>query len=313
MPTPASTAPIPAKSGQLRWTLLLILLFIIWSNSFHAIFWLRRSLDAWTLVTARFFSVGLFCAAWFFVSGWRENLRLLRAYPFLILASGVLMVPVYNVLLNWGQGRVHAGTAALLIATNPFFTYLLAMLVRQERLRLTKVVGLVVSFTGVYLLLRNQGRTFGADYPLYALATLGAPLAWALATVLGRPLVQKESPLRVLYLALGVGSLPFTVIAAFDRNFHAALVHFSALDWIWLAHLSVLCTVVGFAIWYAALRHLPASGVAAFVLLNPPLTIAFGQIWGTEPFSLTVVAFGAVILSGVILSNWGGARSARRQ
>lgn len=292
------------NGDQLRWTLILIFLFLLWSNSFHAIAWLRKSIDARDLVVARFAPVGLFCLVWFFASGWRENLRILGAHGLRIAIGGLLIVPIYNICLNWGQGQVPAGTAALLIATNPFFTYLIALCVRQEGFAWRKTLGLLVSFAGVYLLLRSQGRSFGAGYLVHAVALLGAPVAWAAATVMGRPLVQRESPLRVLFLSLSVGSIFLVPVACLDQTLiHAArLWHWA--DWAWLFHLSVMCTIVGYSIFYAALRHLPASSVAAFVLLNPPLTLAFGQLLRTEHLSSSLLGFGALILLGVLVSTW---------
>ena len=169
---------------------------------------MRQSVGAWDLVLLRFFPVALFCAIWFFASGAGENVRLLARSPARIGTIGLLIVLSYNLFLNWGQGRVPAGTASLLIATNPLLTYLLALAIRQEKLRWRKVAGMAMSFAAVYLLLADQGRRFGPGYGLYALSVLGAPLSWAVATVIGKPLVGRESPLRVVYLALTVGSLP---------------------------------------------------------------------------------------------------------
>jgi drug/metabolite transporter (DMT)-like permease len=52
------------------------------------------------------------------------------------------------------------------------------------------------------------------------------------------------------------------------------------------------------------LKKLPASSVAAFVLLNPPLTIAFGPLWGNGRPSGAIIAFGVWILGGIVLSTW---------
>ncbi|MDM7917081.1 MAG: DMT family transporter [Candidatus Eisenbacteria bacterium] len=286
------------------WTLTLFGLFVLWSNSFHAIAWLRRSLGAYELLLARFAPVGAFALAWGVSSGLRENLRLLARYPIRLLVLGLLQVPVYNLLLNWGQGQVPAGTASLLIAMNPLFTYLLALVIGQESHRIRKTIGLLVSFTGVYVLLVAQGRSFGAGYGLHALSVLGAPLSWATATVVCKPLVSRHSPMRITFLSLAIGSIPFLFIAPFDHSFREALGRFGLADWVAITHLGLMCTVVGFAVWYVALSHLPASSVAAFVLLNPPLTIAFGPIWGTDQPSLSLLGFGAWILAGVILSSY---------
>jgi len=284
--------------------LALLGLFVLWSNSFHAIAWLRRDVDAWDLVLLRFAPVGAFCILWFFLSGAGENIRILRSAPLRIAWMGLLIVIAYNLFLNWGQGRVPAGTASLLIATNPFFTYLLALAVRQESPHWRKTAGVILSFIGVYLLLRSQGRAFGPGYGLYALSTLAAPLSWAIATVIGRPLVTRTSPVRVTYLSLMIGSLALLFLAPFDRGVRESVSRFAVTDWIALGHLIVPCTIVGFAVWYAALRRLPASSAAAFVLLNPPLTIGFGSVWGTDRPSTTVLVYGVWILGGVLLSTW---------
>jgi len=285
-----------------KWLLAVFFLFILWSNSFHAIAWLRPKTTAWSLVVLRFAPVGLFCALWLGIREPRESLAALRAHGGRILAMGILMVPVYNVALNWGQGQVPAGTASLLIALNPIFTYVIAMCIGQESPRWRKTAGLLLSLVAVYFLLRFEGRAFGGAYVVRALAVLSAPLSWALATVLGRPLVQRESPLRVTYLSLVVGSAPFMVWAALDPTIGSQASRFDLADWSALAHLSILCTIVGFAIWYAALRRLPASSVAAFVLLNPPFTVLFGPIWGSPPASWASLVFGAIVLSGVALA-----------
>lgn len=280
-------------------------LFVIWSNSFHAIAWLRRSIGAYDLLLARFAPVGAFCLVWCILDEPLHNLAILRRSAIRIVLMGLLIVPGYNLFLNWGQGRVPAGTASLLIAMNPLFTYLLALLIRQEHHRPRKTMGLFLAFVGVYLLLRSQGREFGPGYGLHALSVLAAPASWAVATVLGKPLVNRESPIRVTYLSLAVGSIAFLIIAPFDTGFRTKIGSFTAGDWIAQIHLSVLCTILGFAVWYAALRRLPASSVAAFVLLNPPLTIAFGPVWGTDQPTASVIGFGAWILAGIVVSTWG--------
>ncbi len=249
--------------------------------------------------------MGAFCLIWCLLDEPRHNLAILRRSPIRIVIMGLLVVPAYNLLLNWGQGQVPAGTASLLIAMNPVFTYILALLIRQEHHRRRKTLGLLIAFIGVYLLLRDQGREFGPGYGLRALSVLGAPASWAIATVIGKPLVARESPIRVTYLSLALGSIPFLIIAPFDTAFRTKIGGFGPNDWIAQVHLSVLCTILGYAVWYAALRRLPASSVAAFVLLNPPLTIAFGPVWGTDRPTHTVVGYGVWILAGIVVSTWG--------
>ena len=66
----------PPAHGQLIPVLALLFLFLLWSNSFHAIAYLRRSVGAWDLVVLRFAPVGVFSLTWILLHDPLHNLRL---------------------------------------------------------------------------------------------------------------------------------------------------------------------------------------------------------------------------------------------
>lgn len=294
------------KPGRSSWFVygMLVVLFVVWSNSFHAIAYLRQQMQvsAGDLVTLRFGPVAPFCLL-YCLWRWGESRELIKRHWARLLIVGALAVPGYNLALNWGQARVPAGTASLLIATNPVFVYLLAVAFLDERIRRTKVLGLALAFGGVWGLVQFQHGQFGGTYVRYALVILLAPLAWALATVAGKPVMGRRDPLLFTMAATGMGSLPYlAVLATGGGATHEALGSLSQTGWIALVYLSLGCTVFGYLVWFWALRHLSASSVAAFVFLNPPLTMLFGIIWGTEAFHWSLLVFGLVVLAGVALS-----------
>jgi len=282
----------------------MLTLFVIWSNSFHSISYFRQQahVSAGDLVTLRFGPLVPFCLV-FCLLHRRALLRMIRQDGLRLLLAALLAVPGYNLPLNWGQGRVPPATASLLIATNPVFIYLLALAFLGERARWAKVGGLAISFAGVYGLLALQHGQFGNTYLGYALVVLISPIAWSLATVIGKPATGRHDPLLFTFAATGLGSVPYMVgLIAGTGDTHTAIATMTPTGWIALAHLSLLCTIAGYAIWFWALKHLPASSVGAFVFLNPPLTLAFGIVWGTEVFHWSTVVFGLVTLLGVALS-----------
>jgi drug/metabolite transporter (DMT)-like permease len=301
---PGRDVTTPQVSRGLVYTVM-FLLFIIWSNSFHAVTYFRTTVNvsAFNLVTMRFGPVALFCLA-YCSWRWRETRAILARDGLRVVLMALCMVPFYNLALNWGQGRVPPATASLIITMNPVFTLLLAVAFLGERLRWNKVSGFVVAFLGVYLLVRTQRDSFGAGYEIYALVVLLAPLSWAIATVLGKAAADRTDPMLLSITATGLGSLPFlgTMILG-TGGVHAVLRDLTITGWAALMHLSILCTIVGFAAYFWALGKLPASSVAAFVFLNPPLTAAFGALWGTETFHWSTVTYGSVTLAGVALSS----------
>ncbi len=80
--------------------------------------------------------------------------------------------------------RIHAGLGQTLLALVPLATLLLAVLQRQERLRLAAVVGTLLSIAGLGVI---SGLSGGESPPVLSLlAVLGAVLCFAQATVLVR-------------------------------------------------------------------------------------------------------------------------------
>ncbi len=302
-PTPARPGP-PQTPGRVALVASLVGLFVLWSNSFHAVAYFRKNLGVSTssLVTLRYGPVAVFCLG-YCLAHRRAFLELIRRDGWRILAVGLLLVPAYNFALFWGQGWVPPATASLIIAMNPVFTFVLALAFLGEAARPSKFIGMALAFLGVYLLVQTQRGAYGNGYLLAALVVLAAPLSWASGTVLGKGLTQRSDPLLVSFAATGLGSLPFLgTFLAGTGGVHHLLATMPVLGWVSLIHLSVLCTIVGFAVWFWALRYLPASTVAAFVFLNPPFTALFGALWGTERFHWATAGFGTVTLIGVSLS-----------
>lgn len=295
-----------AATGSPTITIIaLVVLFVIWSNSFHAIAYFRQTMkvSATDLVILRYGPVVPFCLA-YALRDWRKSWRLLRVAWLRIVTMGLLTVSGYNLALNWGQGRVPPATASLIIALNPVFTYLMAMMFLGEKRDSMKFVGFAIAIMGIYLLVNAQSSAYEPGYSLSALVVLLAPLSWASATVIGKPLAERIDPLLLTFLALGIGSLPYLIGLIIGIGaVHQTLVTMNLTGWLALIHLSLPCTVIGFAIWFWALRRLPASTVSAFVFLNPPLTTLFGAVWGTESWHWSTAIFGSLTLVGVALGS----------
>jgi drug/metabolite transporter (DMT)-like permease len=252
-------------------------LFLVWSNSFVAIGYLLGSEGAparfdWVgLTCGRFLPAAAFAAAYCLAFRRREAVALARAEWRRLLPSAVVAVPAYNLALYYGQqAGVPAPVASLTTALLPFFVMLLAALFLGEALTRPRVIGFAVAAAGMALIALAKRDEVGTAYPLLVLVTAGAPLSWAVFSVLSKPLAGRASPLVWTYLVIATGGvlvLPLLPLGGWEQ--------LAALDgpgWLALGYLVLPCTVVGFAVWTWLLRHLPASSVGFTVFLNPPLT-----------------------------------------
>jgi len=326
-----AVSPVAAPETQTRLAYLLLLItFLIWSNSFVATRYLvgedvpdAERLGPFHFVIARFAPVGLVCLLYFALSAAarREGWRLLREQPGLVVLLGLINVWAYNLAFAEGQHLVPAGTGSLIIALSPIFTFLLATLIGQEQPTLARAGGLLLALIGIYLVVvYGAGRAVGAAYITDAGILVLAPLSWAFYTVFSKPLFGRYAPVPATFLILGLASVPAIPFFFLDTQLRIQLSAWGPQRWFADLFLALACTLVGYWLWSEALKRLPASKTAAFIFLNPPLAIFFEWLWLGHRPQPGLIAGGLVVLSGIYLclrppKGFGGlaARSALKE
>ena len=292
----------PPHAGTAAWTALLILVALIWGNSFIAIKQVVQYVTPLELVTVRFVPVAVIFALWLLPTRGREVWSLVRAEGWRLALLGLTGAVLYNIFLGWGETRVAAGTASLIIALNPTFIYVLSILTLGERFLWRRALGLAIAFGGLFVVIRwGSGRPVTLDDAGYALITMLAPLCWSVYTVLGKSVVARHPPLLVTGVSMILAGL-FSLV--FVRpSLLAQLPTLPASFWWAVLFLAVPCTVFAFAIWFAALEWMPASRVASFVYLVPMFAVTFSRFLLDEPFTPALLVGAAILIGGVWLVN----------
>jgi drug/metabolite transporter (DMT)-like permease len=75
----------------------------------------------------------------------------------------------------------------------------------------------------------------------------------------------------------------------------------SPAGWVSVLFLGFGCSGLGYLFWYGALERIELSRVAAFLYLEPLVTLAAAAFWLGEPVGLLTLAGGALLLMGVAL------------
>lgn len=298
------------KKRNLGIFLLLILTFLIWSNSFIAIKVLLARMTAFDLLRLRFIPVAVISLGLIFMFFRKEAWQIVKAHPARVIIGGLLMVISYNIMLNSGMRYVQPNAASLLIALQPLITLLLAVRFLGEPFTRRRLLGTVVTFLGLALVVL-LGRVGGAggtwiavDKIPYALLVLGGPLSWATATVIIKPALKNHSPLVFNFVTMAIGSLPLLFLI--DRPFISMALSLSALEYGAAAFLSLACTILAYTFWNIAVKHWHASNVALFVYLNPPLTAIFTYLFFGIGITLYFFVGGSIMLAGILIATLPG-------
>ena len=101
------------------------------------------------------------------------------------------------------------------------------------------------------------------------LLMLGAPLAWALYTIVGKKVLRTFPPLVATAYASLFGTVLLLPAAALEGSLLSGVHRLTVYGWISVLQLALLGTVVGFVWWYEGVERLGASRAAVFVNLVP--------------------------------------------
>lgn len=216
-----------------------------------------------------------------------------------VLGVGLLSGLIYQVLFLSGVDRTSAGHTALLIASSPLWTAVVARAVGQERYPAWTWVGLAIAFTGTAVVVLTGARTAGATLA-GNLLVLAASLAWALSTVWSRSLLGHVSPTRLAFLGTVV-SLPGH--AWLSHEHMDAVRTLGVATWIAILYSGALSTGVAYVWWNHGVRRIGSARTAVYTNLVP--VVALFSAWvglGEVPQALQL-AGGALVLVGVALSR----------
>lgn len=225
--------------------------------------------------------------------------------PYFFLV-GLLGYTIYHLALNYGEVRVSAGAASLIIATAPAITALLAVLLTGERLAPLGWAGSAVSFLGVVLVVIGDAGS-GLSFNAWAWLIVLAAVAASFYTVLQKPLFKKYKPIEVAAFATWAGTVPLLV---FSPGLTGAVV---AAPWDALAatvYIGIFPSAVAYTIYAFALSRAKVTTVTAFLYLVPVFgLLSAWLLLGEVPGTVTVLG-GAVAICGIVMVNVGkGARS----
>lgn len=278
---------------------MLAVLGAIWGAAFLLIEIGLRDFPPAALVCLRLGSAALTLVVWVVALGrLRTTLARLRPFAGRLAVAAFVNNALPFVLIAWGQQYVTSGVAAILNASAPIFTVLLAAaVVQSERVDRAGVVGVAIGFAGVVLVVGAEPEG-GTRAVVGGLAVVAAAACYAAgALYVGRRL-RALTPFDVS-LGLLLWSTLFTLPGAFARlPEEVGLEPLAAV----LA-LGVVATALAFQLYFGLIAGAGASRAILVTYLVPSLAVVYGALLLDEPLTGAVVAGLALVLLGVALGT----------
>lgn len=300
--SPAASAPPAAPTASRTEPLAIaaaVVSVVLWASAFVSIRSAGESYSPGALALGRLLSGAVVLCAICLIR--REGLPPRAAWPG-IAVSGLVWFGLYTVVLNWGEQKVDAGTAALVVNIGPLVMALLAGWLLKEGLPKRLLLGMGVSFAGAAIVGLSMSGD-GSASVLGVVLCLIAAVAYAAGVVAQKPALNHASPLQATTYGCVIGAvacLPFAGQLVEDAA-HAPVS--ATLN---MVYLGVFPTALAFTTWAYALARTTAGKMGATTYAVPAIVVLMAWLLlGEVPGWLTLLG-GAVCLAGVAVSRTRG-------
>lgn len=289
--------------------LLLVALSILWGGSFFFGKVAVAELPPLTVAFGRVAIAALILVLLARASGIALPASAAAWRPFAVM--GLLNNAIPFGLILWGQTHIPSGLAAILNATTPLFTVLVAhWATRDEALTPARFIGVAIGLGGVVVmigpdLLRDLGTNVAAQG-----ACLLAAISYAFAGIYGRRF-RGEPPMRVAAGQLVMSSAMLAPLALLlDRPWTLAFP--SAAAWGALMGTAVLSTALGYLLYFRILARAGATNVLLVTFLIPVSAILLGTLILGEQLAVRHIVGMIAIAAGLAAIDGRPARWAYR-
>jgi drug/metabolite transporter (DMT)-like permease len=279
------------------WLLSLLLMNVLWAAAYSLFKVLAPVLDAGTLTTLRF---GL--ATLLMVSLWRwlpgiapRGFDLVRT-----IIMGVLVFCVAPRLQVSGVQMGNAGDAAILMAFDPVIVAIAAAAFLREHVSARSWAGFALGLAGVAVLAEFWRPDFRWPNLAANALILTSFVCESTYSIAGKPLIQRADPIKVLTCSLVAGSLVNLALNA--SSVAHAIPRLEPVHWLVLAYLVVFCTVVGYILWFLAVRETPVNLVASTVFVQPLAGVVFALMLVNEEPRWSQLGGALCIAMGLIVT-----------
>jgi drug/metabolite transporter (DMT)-like permease len=273
---------------------------VLWGISFVATKAALREVSPVTLIFTRF---ALGTTLLFMVLMLRRESPIppRSAWPMLAV-MGFVGIFIHQMIQVHGLVLTTAVRSGWLIGLTPIWSAVLATIFLGENFGPRKLLGLFLGTLGALLVI-TRGQLSSTVLALPStrgdLLIVASTVNWAIYTILGRDTLRRVGSTRAIATSMLVGwamLIPFFVSAAGWQEYS----RLSATSVAAILFLGIGCSGLGYWFWYAALERIDASQVAAFLYMEPLVTLLAAVLLLGETVALSTVVGGLLVLAGVV-------------
>jgi drug/metabolite transporter (DMT)-like permease len=226
------------------------------------------------------------------------NLRMVGVFAVLGLFN--MALPFW--LISWSSQYINSGLVSILNSTSPLFTMLIAPLfLKEERLSITQLSGLIIGFVGVVILFIPEISKGGDESILGLGAVLLAGLSYGGMGVFARLKAGGLHPFTQAFFQVLMATV---IMWTFTLSFGGPLTFpHTTLTWIALLWLGLLGSCAAYMLYFTLNESVGPTRTAVVSYILPLAGVLLGGIFLGERLHWQSLFGGLLIVAGIAGTN----------
>ncbi|HEY7097929.1 MAG TPA: EamA family transporter [Terriglobales bacterium] len=276
-------------------------IYLIWGSTYLGIRYAVETIPPLLMMAVRHSVAGIIVYVWARYRG--AESPTLKQWMYAGIAGTILFLGGHGTLA-WAEQKVPSGLAALLCATLPLWTVLLAWIYRSEhKLEAKAWAGILLGFAGVAILIGPDAlRAHGSLDLLAAGTVMFGSFAWAVGTAYSHGVkLPSSTVLSAAMQMIGGGSSLYVASIFSGEMSNVHLAAFTVRSVGALAYLIVFGSIIAFTVFTWLVSVCPQSRVSTYAYVNPVVAVFLGWVLAGEAIGIHTIVATIVILAGVAL------------
>jgi len=271
---------------------------VIWGTSFVVIRWGLAFVPAMQFLFLRFLIASMIMLVGLITTGRLYEVKKLLGEEVIIFAA--LLNALGYIFQFLGQQYTIATNASLLVNTSAIFVAIFAHFMLKEKLNLIRGVAVLIALIGTFMLITNLSlSTILTKYFLGDILCLLSGASWGLYIVYTKKIamtkVDDYSLMAVWFVYTTIFVFPLVLLQGFRP--------LGLSGWLAILYTSILCTIIGFLLWFNGLKILEAVTSSIYFLLEVVISACLEfLIFGLSLTFIKIVG-ALMICIGVILTD----------
>lgn len=274
-----------------------------WGSNFNAGASVVADASPYVVATERFILATIIIMIFMLLKD-RNSIVALQKNWIAFIALGLLGITGFNLAFFIGLKTTSAINGALIMATSPITTALLAAMIDKHKITVVQTVGMLISLFGVVIVVSNGSimNLISLNFSSGDLIIMLGNLAWATYTVGSRKYISNSTPLQTTAYTMLFGTIGIILFTVYNNNLIVSLSNITMKNHLILIYMAVCGTVLAYLFWNFGIKEIGAANTAVFFNLVPVFTMILTLFTGSVP-NLLQISGALIVICGVILAT----------